>query len=126
MKKYFTTLLSALMALALAACGNGTTQPTTPTEGGNEGGGTAAASSVADIKLADTENLVEVTSYELQSMDYVVTAKTEDHEYNANFVDGLLENDTYGNLKPCLAESYEASEDGLTWTFLFCALPRLI
>ena len=117
MKKYFTTLLSALMALALAACGNGTTQPTTPTEGGNEGGGTAAAGSVADIKLADTENLVEVTSYELQSMDYVVTAKTEDHEYNANFVDGLLENDTYGNLKPCLAESYEASEDGLTWTF---------
>ena len=61
MKKYFTTLLSALMALALAACGNGTTQPTTPTEGGNEGGNTASGS-VADIKLADTENLVEVTS----------------------------------------------------------------
>ena len=50
-------------------------------------------------------------------MDYVVSAKTEDHEYNANFVDGLLENDTYGNLKDCIAESYEQSEDGLTWTF---------
>ena len=115
MKKYFTTLLSAVMALALAACG-GSTGTDTATPAGNEGGA-AASGSVADIKLADTKNLVEVTSYELQSMDYVVSAKTEDHEYNANFVDGLLENDTYGNLKDCIAESYEQSEDGLKWTF---------
>ena len=115
MKKYFTTLLSAVMALALAACG-GSTGTDTATPAGNEGGNTASGS-VADIKLADTKNLVEVTSYELQSMDYVVSAKTEDHEYNANFVDGLLENDTYGNLKDCIAESYEQSEDGLKWTF---------
>ena len=116
MKKYFTTLLSAVMALALAACG-GSTGTDTAAPAGNEGGTAPAAGSVADIKLADTKNLVEVTQYELQSMDYVVSAKTEDHEYNANFVDGLLENDTYGNLKDCIAESYEQSEDGLTWTF---------
>ncbi len=125
MKKYFATLLSAVMALSLAACGTdtsaGTPAPTAaPADGGTataapaDGGSTTA---VSDIKLADTENLVETTSYELQSMDYVVSAKTEDHEYNANFVDGLLENDTYGNLKDCIAESYEQSEDGLKWTF---------
>lgn len=115
MKKYFATLLSAVMALALAACGTATSEGT-PAATTEENTG-ASTTSVADIKLADTENLVEVTSYELQSMDYVVSAKTEDHEYNANFVDGLLENDTYGNLKDCIAESYEQSEDGLTWTF---------
>lgn len=119
MKKYFVTFLSALMSLALVACGGSTGTPTetAATEPGGTEGGNASATSVADIKLADTDNLVEVTSYELQSMDYVVSAKTEDHEYNANFVDGLLENDTYGNLVPCIAESYECSEDGLTWTF---------
>ena len=127
MKKYFATFLSALMALSLAACGTDTSagEPAeAPAEGTEETTEAAApeapdasATAVTDIKLADTENLVEVTSYELQSMDYVVSAKTEDHEYNANFVDGLLENDTYGNLKDCIAESYEQSEDGLTWTF---------
>ena len=126
MKKYFATFLSALMALSLAACGTDTSagEPAeAPAEGTEETTEAAPeapdanATAVTDIKLADTENLVEVTSYELQSMDYVVSAKTEDHEYNANFVDGLLENDTYGNLKDCIAESYEQSEDGLTWTF---------
>ena len=127
MKKYFVTVLSSLMALSLAACGASTSAGTpapaatagsteataAPAEGGND----ASATAVSDIKLADTKNLVETTSYELQSMDYVVSAKTEDHEFNANFVDGLLENDTYGNLKDCIAESYEQSEDGLKWTF---------
>ena len=128
MKKYFATFLSCLMAMSLAACGSSTSAGTpapaatdapasTEGTGTTEGGNNSASTSVADIKLADTANLVETTSYELQSMDYVVSAKTEDHEYNANFVDGLLENDTYGNLKDCIAESYEQSEDGLKWTF---------
>jgi hypothetical protein len=108
--------------LSLAACsGSGTAA-------GSSAAGSAASSAsevevymsdtkAADIKLADTKNLVEVTSYELQSMDYVTTAMTEDHTYNADLVDGLLENDQKGNLVPCLAESYEVSEDGLKWTF---------
>ena len=126
MKKYFATFLSALMAMSMAACGTSTSAGTpapaatdapAATEAPTEGGNDAAATAVSDIKLADTNNLVEATNRELQSMDYVVTAKQEDHEYNANFVDGLLENDTYGNLKDCIAESYEQSADGLKWTF---------
>lgn len=35
----------------------------------------------------------------------------------ANFIDTLVEYDNYGILQPCLAESWECSEDGLTWTF---------
>ena len=113
------------MALSLAACGSGSSTATpapAATEApaataAPEGGNNPASTNVADIKLADTKNLVETTSYELQSMDYLVSAKTEDHEFNANFVDGLLENDIYGNLKDCLAESYEQSADGLKWTF---------
>ena len=71
----------------------------------------------ASIKLADTENLVEYTSYQIQQLDYLVTALAEDHEYNANFVDDLLENDRFGNLTACLAETWEHNEDSTVWTF---------
>ena len=115
MKKYLAGVLSAAMAVALAGCGSS-----------SSAGSSATASAdaeymsnikVADIKLKDTKNLVEATSYQLQTMDYVVTALAEDHEYNANFVDGLLENDKYGNLAPCLATGYSVSDDGLTYDF---------
>lgn len=35
----------------------------------------------------------------------------------ANWIDTLVEYDYYGMCQPCLAESWEKSEDGLTWTF---------
>ena len=34
-----------------------------------------------------------------------------------NLVDGLLENDSYGNLTPALAEDWSVSADGLTYTY---------
>lgn len=34
-----------------------------------------------------------------------------------NLVDGLLENDNYGNLIPALAEDWSVSKDGLTYTY---------
>ena len=34
-----------------------------------------------------------------------------------NLVDGLLENDNYGNLVPALAEDWSVSKDGLTYTY---------
>ena len=53
----------------------------------------------------------------LASTDYVVTNKNPDHAYNANFVDGLMENDRVGKLIPALAESVEESEDKTEYTF---------
>ncbi|MBZ4262941.1 peptide ABC transporter substrate-binding protein, partial [Streptococcus pneumoniae] len=35
----------------------------------------------------------------------------------ANLVDGLLENDQYGNIIPSLAEDWTVSQDGLTYTY---------
>lgn len=53
----------------------------------------------------------------LATTDYVVTNKNPDHAYNANFVDGLMENDRVGKLIPALAESVEESEDKTEYTF---------
>ena len=35
----------------------------------------------------------------------------------SNGVDGLFENDQYGNLKPSVAEDWSVSQDGLTYTY---------
>ena len=120
MKKYFAAVLAGTMALTLGACGSSSAAASTAAAAAStEAADTEYMSdtAVSDIKLADTNNLVEATPYQIQQLDYLVTALAEDHEYNANFVDGLLEHDTYGNLAPCLATGYSISDDGLTYTF---------
>ena len=56
-------------------------------------------------------------SSEVTTMNYLVSSTTYELVVGANTIDSLVENDTYGNILPCGAESWEVSEDGLTWTF---------
>jgi len=56
-------------------------------------------------------------SGELTTINYLVTATTAEAGVAANCVDGLVEYDNLGVLKPALAKSWEVSPDGLTWTF---------
>lgn len=51
------------------------------------------------------------------SLDYSVTSKSSTSDVIGNVVDGLLENDQYGNLIPSLAEDWSVSSDGLTYTY---------
>lgn len=63
------------------------------------------------------KELVLGTSREVQSLDYTITALEPDHEINANLVEGLLQNDEYGNFVAGIADFPEVSADGLTYTF---------
>ena len=56
----------------------------------------------------------DVYSSDWPSLNYMYESSSE---MCANFIDTLVEYDNYGILQPCLAESWECSEDGLTWTF---------
>ena len=58
-----------------------------------------------------------VYSEDPDTFDYVYSFQAADNEHTANFVDGLLEHDRYGQLVGAIAESYDLSEDGLTYTF---------
>lgn len=49
--------------------------------------------------------------------DILATSLTSVSEYVVNTYDGLVEYDMEGTLQPALAESWEVSEDGLTYTF---------
>lgn len=52
-----------------------------------------------------------------QNWDALATSRAVDSEALVNTFDGLMEYDIEGVQQPALAESYEVSEDGLTYTF---------
>lgn len=51
------------------------------------------------------------------SLDYSIATRTSTTDIIGNVIDGLLENDEYGNLIPSLAEDWSVSQDGLTYTY---------
>ena len=52
-----------------------------------------------------------------RTLDYLATGAQSDTEILIQTVDGLAEYDNLGSLQPKLAESWEVSDDGLTYTF---------
>ena len=68
-------------------------------------------------EFADEQVYRSLYSSEVTTMNYLVSSTTYELVVGANTIDSLVENDTYGNILPCGAESWEVSEDGLTWTF---------
>ena len=69
--------------------------------------------------FAEGEDSVYRSLYsgEIGTLNYLTTSSENEYSVAANIVDTLVEHDTYGQIVPCLAESWEQSEDGLTWTF---------
>ena len=69
--------------------------------------------------FAEADEAVYRTLYsgEIGTLNYLTTGTTNEFTVSANIIDTLVERDKYGNIVPCLAESWELSDDGLTWTF---------
>lgn len=65
--------------------------------------------------LKDTYNMGYVG--EPKTWDALATSRSADSEAIVNTYDGLVEYDNENELKPALAESWEVSEDGKTYTF---------
>ncbi|MBR4469939.1 MAG: peptide ABC transporter substrate-binding protein [Erysipelotrichaceae bacterium] len=117
MKKLLVLLLSLMMVLTLAACGNKEETPAeTPAEE-EAPSYDANAVDVGSLKLATTSEYTYPDSSEIDNMDYVTTALATNHEINSNFVDGLVETDKYGAYVGSVAESWEPNEDATVWTF---------
>ena len=51
------------------------------------------------------------------TFNYLLDYYADNTDVITNLVDGLLENDSYGNLVPALAEDWSVSSDGLTYTY---------
>ena len=95
-------------ALALTACGgSSSTAASTATSTG--------ASSAAGTAAGGTLNIMLET--EVQSLDPQIATDGTSFEVIADYTDGLMQMDADGAAVPAIAESYDISEDGKTYTF---------
>jgi oligopeptide transport system substrate-binding protein len=126
MKKTLALLLViAMVASCFVGCGTTNTpaqteNPTTTDAGGE----TAPVETVPAVEYGpDGREIAAEQIYrtlytsEVTTMNYLSSGNTYDLVVGANTVDWLVEPDQYGNIGPGLAESWEVSDDGLTWTF---------
>lgn len=97
MKKVLALLL--VSAVMLGACGSNA----------------KGSSSSKKNDLVSEYSSVYVT--DLETLDYTFSSRKTNSDHYTNFVEGLLENDQYGNLKGDMAKSWEVSDDGLTYTY---------
>ena len=122
MKKRVAALfLAAVMVVSVTACGNSSSDnATTPSESTEE------ATSTGDDAAAESDGGAASTGEKVLSVQIGPNPETLDPALNSA-VDGgnmilhtfecLLTVDEEGKLAPGQAESWETSEDGLTWTF---------
>ena len=65
----------------------------------------------------DTSTFSSTFSANPTTFNYLLDYYADNTAVITNLVDGLLENDSYGNLTPALAEDWSVSADGLTYTY---------
>ena len=101
MKKMLALVLAAAMAFSMVACG------------GNSTG--AAASGSADA--TGTKNITVQLGPNPETLDPALNNAVDGGNMLLTAFEGLLIIDENNEVKPGQAESYEVSNDGLTWTF---------
>lgn len=76
-----------------------------------------AACGKADKEADAPTTFSYVYAVDPASLDYSIATRTSTTDIIGNVVDGLMENDKYGNVIPSLAEDWSVSKDGLTYTY---------
>ena len=129
MKRLVALLLATLMLLGMmAGCsgsktetkddGQGTQQaPAADATGTDLSKVTTRATELLGFTIADKQEIRSVYSGEVSTLNYLTTTSTNEFGLCANFIDSLVDYDQHGVMVPGLAESWEISDDGLTYTF---------
>ncbi len=65
-------------------------------------------------EFADEQVYRTLYSSEVTTMNYLVSGATYELVVGANTIDSLVENDPYGNIVPCAAESWESEDETVT------------
>ena len=99
MKKIIALILALALSFSLVACGN-------------KGEDVSVGKKVSDDSTFNTLYASEVTT-----LNYLITTQNNEMSIIANVIDCLVEYDSYGNIEPALALSWEPNEDATVWTF---------
>ena len=110
-KKVLTMLVAMSAALALGACGGGGGGGTT------QGGSSPETSQAAGESAAGEKILTVELGPDVETIDPALNTAVDGGNYILFAFSNLLASDKEGNAIPALAERYEKSTDGLTWTF---------
>ena len=105
MKKALSLVLAAVMAFSLVAC-NGSSSSTASAGNAGSASGSATASNVTVQIGPNPESIDPALNSTIDGGNMLITA-----------FEGLLIVDENNQVQPGQAESWEVSEDGLTWTF---------
>ena len=113
-KKAVAFVLAAAMVVGLVGCGGSGSTSTTAAAGESSAESTAAESGSAAASGDDLNVMLETP---VQSLDPQQATDGTSFEVIADYTDGLMQMDSDGQAVPAIAESYELSDDGLTYTF---------
>lgn len=79
--------------------------------------GTLAACSGSSSSAKGEKTFSYIYETDPDNLNYLITGKAATANITSNVIDGLLENDRYGNFVPSMAEDWSVSKDGLTYTY---------
>lgn len=79
--------------------------------------GTLAACSGSGSSAKGEKTFSYIYETDPDNLNYLTTGKAATSNITSNVIDGLLENDRYGNFVPSMAEDWSVSKDGLTYTY---------
>ena len=79
--------------------------------------GTLAACSGSSSSAKGEKIFSYIYETDPDNLNYLTTNKAATANITSNVIDGLLENDRYGNFVPSMAEDWSVSKDGLTYTY---------
>ena len=107
MKKSLGYLLSGVMALGLVGCGGSSSSSTTTTSTADTGTSSTGAE----------QSMVVAIGSQFDTLDPALSTTTYNQYVIGSIYAGLTKINEDSSVSCDLAESYETSEDGLTWTF---------
>ena len=116
MKKLIALLLAAVLVAGLAACGGSSSGGGT-TASGSSGAGASVGASGGDTASSGGGALAVMLGTNVMSLDTDLATDGDSFEVIADCIDGLMQMDAEGAAIPAIAESYDLSDDGTTYTF---------
>ena len=114
-RKMLALLMVSMMTIGLMGCGSGTAATATSAASGEAA--QAAGSDASGSAQAGTSDLNVMLETPVESLDPQQATDGTSFEVIADYTDGLMQMDADGKSVPAIAESYDVSTDGLTYTF---------